>query len=692
VTLVQDLKAIRFLQGTKISHDYDGDRIDTFSYRELIGLNSPCIGIPCKPNGLLIIDVDVEGPTHKKDGREFWTKFSAENGMPDTYTVGTPSGGFHYYFKLPESINPDTFVCPKELSQGIDIKWNGWVGAPPSQGYTIVWGDVSKIQIAPPSLMLYISSLIKGASTKTFDFVGGDKPLVLHRPFTPAQLHELKKKIEWLQTNGSLSRSEWRDGIFSMKAGIDDPVLLDEMLDKWSHNRAYSPGDEDLAREMAAKSDKHGPVGPGTVLAILRQVAQREGAPVVETPFTTQEIIDRSKIQIGFNKDGSIKVEASESNAAALLGAIFDDTILYHDSRTDLYIYKGKSHSDTELVNMFLPIIQSPTYGLGLEKFRKSAVAAGLDVLMSARQKDPHQIYLKSLTWDGIKRIEKFFPEYVGAEDSAYTRLVGANFWTSLAARGLRPGCKFDSMVVLEGHEGIAKSSLVEAIGGEYTFTPAKKDALKDLDTLRAMHQSVIVELPELLGLVGETSEVVKGFLAKPFDHIRALFAKRAMKSMRGFIFVGTTNSDKYLAATMGIRRFWPIKIPKAVRFINMSKVKCDRDQLFAEGIAMLNDGHKYWHVPEEMLDVIVEARVMDEPLMSPIKEMIPVLGNSWSSTDIYKRLEAGGLITRGLSSVMVGRIDSALSRLGCEYNVEDGNKLWKNKVSFQGYSLDSLM
>jgi hypothetical protein len=246
-------------------------------------------------------------------------------------------------------------------------------------------------------------------------------------------------------------------------------------------------------------------------------------------------------------------------------------------------------------------------------------------------------------------------------------------------------------MVVLEGHEGIAKSSLVEAIGGEYTYTPAKKDALKDLDTLRAMHQSVIVELPELLGLVGESSEVVKGFLAKPFDHIRALFAKKAMKSMRGFVFIGTTNSDKYLAATMGVRRFWPIRIPKHVKFINMSAVKCDRDQLFAEGITKLEEGHKYWHVPENMLDLIVESRVVEEPLMVPIKEMLPALGKTWTSTEVYKRLEAGGLVTRGLSNAVIARIESALSRIGCESNTVGGCKIWNSKEEvFLG--LDSLL
>lgn len=680
MTLVQDLKAIRFMQGTKVSHDYEGNKVTTFSYRELVERNSPAIGIPCRQNKLIVVDVDVAGPTHKKDGREFWSNFVQEYGIPETYTVRTPTGGFHFYYSLPESVNPDTFSPPAELAAGVDIKWNGWVGAPPTTGYDVYYGNLGKIQTAPPSLMAYISTLTKGKTAKTFD--AASPALELHRPFSEAQIHELKNKIEWLQTNGSLSRSEWRDGLFALKAGIDDPILLDELVERWTMNRNYSPGDEELARDMVARANKQGPIGPGTILAILRQVAIREGAPAVDTPWTTQEIFDRSKIQMGFNKDGSIKVEVSESNAAALLGAIFDDKTLYHDIRTDLYIYKGRSHSDSELVNMFMPIIQSPAYGLGLEKFRKAAVSAGLDILMASRQKDPHKEYLNSLVWDGVKRIEKFFPEYVGSEDSEYTRLVSKNFWVSLAARGLRPGCKFDSMVVLEGHEGIMKSSLVEAIGGEYTFAPSRKDALDNLDELRKMHQSVIVELPELMGLVNEPAEKVKAFLAKPFDHIRALFAKKAMKNLRGFVFVGTTNSDKYLSAAMGVRRFWPIKIPRNIKAIKMAAIISDRDQLFAEGKALYLEGIPYWTVPAKMLDAIVESRVMDEPLMSPIREMIPSLGNSWTSTDVYRRLEASGMVTRGLTTGILSRIESAMIRLGYEQSRDSslGISFWQAK------------
>lgn len=689
---MQDLKAIRFIQGTKVSHDYDGNNINMFSYRELCELRSPAIGIPCRQNKILIIDVDVAGVTHKNDGREFWTNFSQENSIPKTYTVRTPSGGYHFYFKLPESINPDTFSPPGQLSAGVDVKWNGWAGAPPTEGYSIEYGNLTSIQPIPPTLLLYMSQLIKGKPTATFDIANPNGALDLHKPFTEGQIKELKTKIEWLQSNGSLNRQEWRDGIFALKAGIDDPMLLDEMLEKWTMNRSYVSGDEEVAKSMAAKANKHGPIGPGSIFSILKNVAIREGAPAVDTPWTTQEIFDRSKVQMSYAKDGSIKVEVSESNAAALLGATFDEKTLYHDVRTDLYIYKGTSYSDSELVNMFMPIIQSPAYGLGLEKFRKAAVSAGLDILMAARKKDPHQEYLKSLKWDGILRIEKFFTHYVGVEDNDYHTIVSRNFWVSLAARGLNPGCKFDSMVVIEGHEGIYKSSLVEAIGGDYTFAPSRKDALDNLDELRKMHQSVIVELPELMGLVNESSEKVKAFLAKPFDHIRALFAKKAMKNLRGFVFVGTTNSTKYLSAAMGVRRFWPIQIPKTCKAIKINAIKSDRDQLFAEAIQMYRDGVNYWEVPSHLLDSIVEGKVVDEPLMSPIKDMLPTLGNKWSTMDIYKRLEINGFVVKGYTAHIVGRIEGALIRLGNDraYDPSQGGVLWQAKERVLG--LDNLI
>lgn len=666
---MKDLKAIRFILGTKISHDYQGKNVNTFSYLELCKQRVEAIGIPAKQNGLLIFDIDVPGESHRFDGREWWQNFTQEYGVPETYTVRTPSGGYHYYFQVPESINPDMFHPPGRLAPGVDVKYNGWVGAPPTVGYSIERGNVSTIAVMTPAMMVYLKSTHKENSR--FEIDGNTAVFDLHRPFSNDQINLLRKKLEWVQTNGTLSYHEWRDGLFSLKSGVTDLDTLEEFYNKWTYNKSYRPGDEATARALVERANPHGGIGPGTIFNIIRNIEMREGAPTLETPWTPQEIIDRSKVEISFNRDGSPRIETSESNAAALIGAIFDENDLYYDERNNHYVFKNKSFSDVDLVNMLIPMLQSRTTGLGLEKFRKSVVSVGLDILMQQRRVDPHKKYLESLAWDGVPRIENFFQKYAGVLDSDYIRLVGKNLWTSLAARGLTPGCKFDNMIVIEGKEGIRKSSLVEAIGGKYTFAPFNAKAFQSLDDLRQMHQSTVVELPELLGLINQPAEQVKAFLSKPFDDIRDLYARKAMKRNRGFIFIGTTNSSKYLAQDMGMRRFWPVRI-EGNTHIDLTGINMDRDQLFAEGIHYYKEGHAYYYMPEHLLTDVVKNKIITEPLVEPISNTVKSFGDSWTTFEVYKSLEGSGVIPRGFNQTMVSRIENAFTMLGYIKNIQN--------------------
>lgn len=681
-----DLKAIRFIKGTKVSHDYEGKLVHTHSYRDLMEKEVPSIGIPAKQNGLIIIDIDVPGHQHKHDGREWWLNFIAENDIPETYTVKTGSGGYHFYYRLPAHINLDTFSPPAMLSLGVDIKYNGWVAAPPSEGYTIQSGNVSTIADCPQDLLDEISIHIKNpTAAKEFDenTEVSTAMVDLYKPYNADQIKDLRKRLEWFQSNGHISYSEWRDGLFSLKAGLDDGEILDEFVDMWTYNRSYMEGDEHKAREIVERAEKYGSVGPGTIFGIIKNAMVREGAPTIHSPFSTQEIFDKSGVELKVRNDGSLAVEPSESNVAAILGAMFSIEDLYHDIRQDLFIYKGNVHSDSDLVNLLCPMIQSTNHGLGLQKIKRSCIAGGLDVLLAVRKIDPHKVWLNKIVWDGRPRVNNFFSRYVGAVDSEYIRAVSKNFWLSLAARGVRPGCKFDTMVVLEGHEGIMKSSLVEAIGGDYTFCPTSDKALQDLDELRKMHQSVIVELPELLGLVNQDSNKVKGFLSKSHDHIRALFARKAMKHPRGFVFIGTTNDQKYLKASMGHRRFWPVSIPESVKSVNINGIKCDREQLFAEAVHRVNEGETFYEVPAADLKEQVSSRVVQEPLFNPITQILNAMLGDWTVDEVYQRLLLGEFIPRGLNSRISIRIENAMKQNSCEEFLDpcDGVRKWRKKI-----------
>ena len=678
--MYQDFKAIRVVEGTKISHDISDDVITTFSYRDLCQRGIPAIGIPCRPNNLVIIDVDVPSAQHKKDGREWWQKFCRENGIPPTYTVQTRSGGFHFYFRLPDAINPDTFAPPASLAPGVDIKWNGFVVAPPTSGYGIFWGNISQVAFAPASLIMEMNLRKNNAPVKEydFDFNSYDSVLNLHTPFSIEQIEDLKKRIDWTQANANLSYSEWRDGLFALKAGISDPALLHDLAVKWTFNRSYTPGDEHQALDIIQRAEVHGGVGPGTIFSLIKKHMQmNDVSTIAASPFTIQEILHRAGMTPKYNQEGKLTIDPTETNVAAILGAMFPLKDLYHDVRMDQYMFQGKIVSDVDLVNKIIPIIQSEKEGLSLRLFKKQIIATGIEVLLIKRRVDPHKIWLESLKWDGIHRVDSFFADYVGAEDTEYTRIVSKNFWISLAGRGVRPGLKVDSMVILEGHEGIRKSSLVQAIGGEYTFAPSSNALMTDTDDLRRMHQSIIVELPELMGLVGQDPNKVKAFLTKPFDHIRALYSKKAIKVDRGFIFIGTTNSDKYLGFDMGIRRFLPIKIPDTVKTIPLEKIIADRDQLFAEALHRFNQNESFYEMPTAIHATAVRTRVKFEPLMGPVQTVLGHLGHSFTLEEIYLRLEMSGFINRGFTPQLVARLEVALRALGFSETLIKGEMKW---------------
>lgn len=681
---MKDLKAIRFFYDgkKKVSHDYEGKAVHTYSYREMFEKNVECVGIPAKQNNFVIIDIDVPEGTHKFDGRPWWTKFAQDNDIPPTYTVGTPTGGMHLYYRLPDYINPETFSPPGQLAPGVDVKWNGWVGAPPTAGYQVLNGSLSQIVDAPEELLDEMHR-IKGGESREYEVSYEEgMSLELPRPFTDAQLKDLRSKLEWMQTNGDLSYSEWRDGIFALKAGVEDQDVLEELVDMWTYNRSYQAGDEHDARKIMEGANKYGGVGPGTIFAIIKEVAMRQGATAPTVELSPQEVIDRSGVHITVKEDGSINCAQSETNAAALIGAMFPPDILYYDARIEACIYKGETITDKDLINTITPMIQSRRHGLGFDKIKKYVISGGIEVLMNARRKDPHVDWLKSLEWDGVERIDTFFSHYVGSDDNEYTRAVSKNFWIAMAARALCNGVKFDHIIVLEGTEGIRKSSLVEAIAGKYVFAPSTKRSFEDMDDLRKMHQAILVELPELMGLIGQDSNKVKAFLSKSYDNIRGLYERIAVRKERGFIFIGTTNDSRYLSYDMGARRFWPIKITRKGH-ININAVEMDREQLFAEAVHRFQKRESFYEVPEDMLKELVKGRVRVDPLHRAISEVVNDR-ESVSIDVVYSILNMGGTLVGGLTQANANRIRETLKILG--FTEQDGGRWTKIKVDLNTF------
>jgi predicted P-loop ATPase len=207
--------------------------------------------------------------------------------------------------------------------------------------------------------------------------------------------------------------------------------------------------------------------------------------------------------------------------------------------------------------------------------------------------------YLDSCEWDGDHRIETFFIDFFGAPDNEYARAVGRNFFTAIAARSYKPGCKMDNMVILEGAQGVGKSEAIKALAGEWFTENNTKIDSKDFHM--SLAGILIMEFAELDYFRKTDVDTLKKTITTRHDNYRGVYGKEFHKYPRTTIFVGTTNNDEYLTDVTGSRRFWPIDV--TVNSVDVEKIKQIKDQLFAEGKELYKSGANWWEVPQDILN-----------------------------------------------------------------------------------------
>ena len=207
-----------------------------------------------------------------------------------------------------------------------------------------------------------------------------------------------------------------------------------------------------------------------------------------------------------------------------------------------------------------LRIYMETRYGI----VAKAKIDDAVSHFADAAPYDPLREYLEGLPgWDGVPRAETLLVDLLGAEDCAYVRAVTRKTLCGAVRRALHPGCKFDYMLILEGAQGLGKSSLFAALAGEW-FTDAL--SLEDIAHSKVAAEKLqgnwIVEVAELDGMAKASIERLKGFLTTSADNYRAAYARRAGKYRRRCIVVGTVNNlDGYLRDATGNRRFWPVRV-----------------------------------------------------------------------------------------------------------------------------------
>lgn len=164
------------------------------------------------------------------------------------------------------------------------------------------------------------------------------------------------------------------------------------------------------------------------------------------------------------------------------------------------------------------------------------------DALVAASRRvevHPLREYLERLEWDREPRFDGWLSTYLGAYPNEYTRAVGRWWLIAAVARAFDPGCQADHMLVLEGKQGVGKSSAVRILAGGW-YLGSLPD-IRNKDAALALQGNWIVEIGELDALRGASATRVKDFVSQTVDSYRPPYDRVTIRRPRSSVFVGTT-------------------------------------------------------------------------------------------------------------------------------------------------------
>ncbi len=259
------------------------------------------------------------------------------------------------------------------------------------------------------------------------------------------------------------------------------------------------------------------------------------------------------------------------------------------------------------------------------------------------RSYHPIREYLDALPeWDKVPRVDTLLIDYLGAEDNAYVRAVTRKTLCAAVRRVQEPGVKFDTMLVLNGPQGIGKSTLISRLAGEWFSDSLNLGDTKDKTAAEKLQGYWILEIGELAGLRKAEVETLRSFLSRQNDIYRAAFGRRATPHPRQCIFFGTTNAESgYLRDTTGNRRFWPVKTPGGGSKHSWDITAEEIEQIWAEVLVYVKAGEKL-HLAADIESLAKEEQ--REALESDEREGLvrdfleTLLPENWDSMDLFER------------------------------------------------------
>ncbi|HAQ41089.1 MAG TPA: hypothetical protein DCM73_09840 [Clostridiales bacterium] len=260
------------------------------------------------------------------------------------------------------------------------------------------------------------------------------------------------------------------------------------------------------------------------------------------------------------------------------------------------------------------------------------------------RRFHPIRDYLESLpAWDGTKRVEDVFIKYLKADDTEYIRTVTRKTFAAAVARIYVPGIKFDCVPVLDGDQGIGKSTIVkDLVTADYYSETLSLTDMDDKSGAEKLQGFWVVEIGELAGMRKADIEKVKAFLSTSDDKYRPSYGKVVESHPRQCIVIATVNGERgYLRDITGNRRFWIIKVHQKKQKKTWSFTEEYRQQFWAEAKEIWKCGEKLYlegDILEEAEKAQKGAMETDERVGMVEEYLNTPLPADWDDMDLFAR------------------------------------------------------
>ncbi len=316
----------------------------------------------------------------------------------------------------------------------------------------------------------------------------------------------------------------------------------------------------------------------------------------------------------------------------------------------------------------------------GLSRLGKDTTHQAVDLHVSERAFHPVQDYLGRLCWDGTRRLGSWLITYMGAADTPYVRGIGMLLMACMVARIFDPGCKADYMLILEGPQGLRKSTACSILGGLWFSDNLPDIRTAGKDVAQHLNGKWLIEVAEMSALDKAEAAALKAFITRTVERYRRSFGRKEVIEPRQCVFIGTTNKEAYLRDETGGRRFWPVK----VTCIDTDALAADRDQLFAEAVALYRAGQQWWPTQgfeAEHIKPQQEARYESDAWEGKIGAFLAERHGQVQVSDVAR--DALFIDMPKLGTAEQRRIAAAMERLGWERGPRGnhGERFWRPRT-----------